>query len=83
VALLVVFAAVVALYAKQGLSLFSTHSRAQQQRSIVQHLAAQNRRLMAEQQALRDPATIARDARALGMVRPGERPYVITGQTSR
>ena len=26
-----------------------------------------------------EPATIVRDARALGMVRPGERPYVITG----
>ena len=29
--------------------------------------------------SLNDPATIERDARALGMVRPGERPYVVTG----
>ncbi len=83
VALLVVFTAVAALYLKQGLSLLSTHSQAQQQRAIVQRLSRQNAQLMREQQELNDPATIERDARALGMVHAGERPYVITGLPAR
>ncbi len=82
-ALLVVFLAVAALYLKQGLSLFSTHAQAQQQLAIVQRLQHQNARLMREQRSLGDPATIERDARALGMVRQGERPYVITGAPAR
>ncbi len=46
--------------------------------AIVHQLTRANARLLREQSALGDPATIERDARALGMVRPGERPYVIT-----
>ena len=83
VAMLVVFAVVVALGSNQALTLLSTRSQAEEQLAIVQRLVVENRRLAAQQQALRDPATIARDARALGMVRPGERPYVITGQPAR
>ena len=83
VALLVVFAVVLALYLQQGLSLLGTHSQAEAQLAIVDRLARENRGLTAEQRALRDPATIAQDARALGMVRPGERPYVIIGEPAR
>jgi len=79
IGLLVVLAVVAGLYVRQGLSLLSTHSQAQQQESIVSHLSHQNAQLMAQQRALNDPRTIERDARALGMVRPGERPYVVTG----
>jgi cell division protein FtsB len=79
VGLLVVLVVVAALYVKQGLSLFSTHSQAQQQLGIVHRLQNQNARLERERASLNDPATIERDARALGMVRPGERPYVVTG----
>jgi cell division protein FtsB len=79
IGLLVVLAVVAGLYVRQGLSLLSTHSQAQQQESIVSHLSHQNAQLMAEQRTLNDPRAIERDARALGMVRPGERPYVVTG----
>jgi cell division protein FtsB len=79
VGLLVVFAVVAALYIQQGLSLLSTHSQATQQLAIVHRLAHDNRALQRQQASLKDPATIERDARALGMVRPGERPYVVTG----
>jgi cell division protein FtsB len=75
----VVLVVVGALYVKQGLSLFSTHAQAQQQLSIVHRLQHENARLERERGSLNDPATIERDARALGMVRPGERPYVVTG----
>lgn len=79
IGLLVVLAVVAALYFKQGLSLLSTHSQAQQQLAIVHRLSQDNARLERERRSLNDPATIERDARALGMVLPGERPYVVTG----
>jgi cell division protein FtsB len=79
IGLLVVFAVVAALYIQQGLTLLSTHSQAAQQLAIVHRLVQDNRALERQQRSLKDPATIERDARALGMVRPGERPYVVTG----
>ncbi|MGH2881870.1 MAG: septum formation initiator family protein [Solirubrobacteraceae bacterium] len=81
--LLVVLAVVVGLYAKQAISYFSVRSQAVAQMSTALRLEHQNRRLLREQQLLRNPVTIQRDARALGMVRQGERSYVITGVSSR
>ena len=83
VAMLVVLTIVALLYAQHILAYLSTRSQAERQLSIVQTLARQNRALLAEQKALSDPATIQRDARALGMVKRGERAYVITGLPSR
>jgi len=74
-----VLAVVIGLYAQHTLSYFSTRSQADQQQAIAQNLARQNAQLVKEEQSLNDPATIVHDARALGMVRPGERAYVITG----
>ena len=45
----------------------------------MQQLTRSNASLRAQQRSLSDPATILRDARALGMVRAGEHPYVVTG----
>jgi cell division protein FtsB len=75
-------AAVVGLYIEHTLTYFSTRSKTDQQLAIVQHLAADNRALERQRRLLNDPATIMRDARALGMVQAGERPYVITGLRS-
>jgi hypothetical protein len=83
VSLLVVLAVVVGLYVNQAISYFSVRSQAVAQMSAALRLEHQNRKLLRQQQMLRDPATIQRDARALGMVRQGERPYVITGVASR
>jgi cell division protein FtsB len=83
VGLLVVLVVVAGLYVRQGLSLLSTRSQDAQQESIVSRLTHENARLAAEQRSLNNPSTIERDARALGMVRPGEHPYVITGLPKR
>ena len=83
VVLLIVLAVVLGLYVQQGLTYLSVRGQADQQQAIVQHLERANARLLGEQKALNDPATIQLDARALGMVRPGERPYVITGMPNR
>ncbi len=82
IGLLVVLAVVVGLYVEHTLSYFSTRAQADQQQAIVNRLAAQNRQLTRQQRSLNNPATIVSDARALGMVRPNERPYAITGTPS-
>lgn len=80
VGLLVVLAIVVGLYVEHTLSYFSTRSEANHQQAIVKQLAHQNAQLSRQVKSLNDPSTIVSQARALGMVRPDERPYVITGQ---
>jgi hypothetical protein len=80
VGLLVVLAVVVGLYVQHTLSYLSTRAQADRALATVQQLARDNRALERQQRSLTNPATIIRDARALGMVLSGERPYVITGQ---
>lgn len=77
--LLIVLVIVAGLYVEHTLSYFSTRAQADDQISTVRQLTKDNAQLVREERALGNPATIARDARALGMVRPGERPYVVTG----
>jgi cell division protein FtsB len=79
VALLVVLTVVAGLYVQDALTYLATRSQAQAQQAIVKRLQRDNAALAREQQSLHDPATIQREARALGMVLPGERPYVVTG----
>jgi len=79
VALLIVLCVVAGLYVQQALAYLSVRSQANHQRAIVQQLSRANASLRAQQRSLNDPVTILRDARALGMVRPGEHPYEVTG----
>lgn len=79
IALLVVLAVVLGLYVQQGIALLSVRSEANQQAAIVKRLSQQNAQLARQEKALNNPATIVQDARALGMVKAGERPYVVTG----
>ncbi len=82
VGLLVVLAVVVGLYVEHTLSYVATRSQANQQQAVVTRLSHQNAQLTRQVKSLNDPSTIVSQARALGMVRPDERPYVITGQPS-
>lgn len=77
--LLVVLTIVVGLYVEHALAYVSTRGQADQQQAVVRSLQRQNAQLARAARSLSDPATIVHDARALGMVRPGERPYVISG----
>jgi cell division protein FtsB len=81
--LLFVLVIVVGLYVEHTLSYVSTRSQSDQQQTIVNRLTHQNRALAQELSSLNDPVTIVRDARALGMVRPGEQSYAMTGQSQR
>jgi cell division protein FtsB len=80
--LLFVLAVVIGLYVEHTLSYVSTRAQADQQQAIVDRLARQDAALTREQKSLNNPATIINEARALGMVRAGEQPYVITGSPS-
>ena len=81
VSLLVVLAVVLGLYVNQAITYFSVHTQNAQQMSAALALEHQNHELLAEQQTLREPATIQRDARQLGMVRRDERSYVMIGHS--
>lgn len=79
VALVVVLVVVAGLYVQRALTYFSVRSQTAEQKAVVQRLERQNAKLVRQENALNNPATIQQDARALGMVMPGERPYVISG----
>ncbi len=81
-ALLVVLVVVAGLYVQHAVEYFTTRSNADAQKAIVTQLAHQNASLRTQEAALQQPATIERYARALGMVKAGERPYVILGLPS-
>jgi cell division protein FtsB len=83
VGLLVVLTVVAGLYVKQAMAYLSVRSQSRQQEAIVRTLERQNAALAAQQRSLKNPETVQREARALGMVRMGEHPYVITGLPNR
>jgi len=83
VALLVVLAAVVAVYAEHAVSYLSTRGQNARQQAIVQSLERRHAQLVARERMLNNPTTIVRRARQLGMTRTGEQPYAITGKSSR
>ena len=62
---------------KAGMSLMAARAQAAQEASLVTSLKEQHRRLLHQERALHQPATIMRDARQLGMVLAGERSYVV------
>lgn len=77
VALLVVLLVLVYLYAGPARSYWDTVQQAKQRRAEVAALKRENDRLRARRDALRSPGALEREARRLGMVKPGERPYII------
>lgn len=76
-------AVVAGLYLKDAINFIQVRSEAESQQANVRRLARANGALRREQAALNDPVTIRRDARTLGMVRVGERPYVVLGLPKR
>jgi cell division protein FtsB len=79
VALLVVLFGVVALYVGPSISFLHTYREAQARRGEVRQLQQENTRLRARRTALKDPRTLEREARRLGLVKPGERPFIVKG----
>lgn len=76
---MVVLFVVAGLYVQHALAYLSARSQANQQLAIVKRLSQANASLERQQRSLTNSQTIVRDARALGMVWQGERPYVVIG----
>ncbi len=76
-ALIAVLAFVVYLYIGPAASWVSAYKEAGRKRAEVAALKAENQRLKERRRALRDPTALEREARRLGMVKAGEKSYVI------
>ena len=79
IALLIVLMGVLALYVKPVLSWWSTRQESQKRGAEVTALEAENKKLRARSDELKDPRTLENEARRLGMVKPGERAFVVEG----
>jgi cell division protein FtsB len=77
VALLVTLAIVICLYIQPALSILRTWRAERRQAGVVHQLMHSNASLERRVKSLENPATIVADARAFGMVRSGEKPYVV------
>jgi cell division protein FtsB len=76
-ALIAVLGFVLYLYIGPATTWVSTYKEAKRKRADVAALQAENRRLRERRKELRDPAALEREARRLGMVKAGEKSYVI------
>lgn len=76
-ALLAVLALVVYLYVGPTRAYIGAHREAAEKRSVVAKLERRNARLRAEKRRLQSRDALEREARGLGMVRAGERAYVV------
>jgi cell division protein FtsB len=77
VALLCVLAAIVLLYVPPVKHWIEQSRTAAHERQDVRDLQREHDRLSGRLNELRRPDALEREARRLGMVRPGERPYVV------
>ena len=76
-ALLCVFAFVLFLYIGPARAWVGTYREAKRKRAEVAALRAENDRLRERKRGLERPGALEREARALGMVKAGEKLYVI------
>ncbi len=83
VTLLLALAGVLLLYVGPARSFVSTWRESHRQAAQVRSLERDHRALQADHRTLGDPHTLEQRARALGMVRPDERSYVIPGLPRR
>ena len=78
-ALLGVLGLVLYLYIGPTMTWVSTWREAGQKREEVAALRAKNERLRARRDDLKRPSSLEREARRLGMVKAGERAYIVEG----
>jgi cell division protein FtsB len=78
-----VLVGLMALYVGPLHSYFTTWRQSRAAHATVASLQRDHRSLTAQHRALMNPATLEQRARALGMVRPDERSYVVVGLPKR
>ena len=83
VALITTLGVIMLLYVSPALHLLEQSRTAGEQRSELSELTAKNRELKRRLRELRSPGALERQARRLGMIRIGERSYVIENLPAR
>jgi cell division protein FtsB len=78
-AMLAVLVVLLILYISPVRSLIGALGEASARRAAVVQLERQHAQLEGRLHALQDPSTLEQQARSLGLVRPGERPYIVLG----
>lgn len=78
IAMLLVLISLVFLYLDTGLHMLSTWRESHRASARVGRLEAEHRELTGERNRLSSQSDLEQQARALGMQRPGEQPYVVT-----
>lgn len=78
-AMLMVLFILLLLYIGPARSWWSKYNEAKHQRANVSRLERENAALRAQRAALARPTTVEAEARKLGMVRRGERSYIVQG----
>ena len=76
-ALIVVLGLVLYLYIGPAIRWVQTYREAGRQRAQVAELRAENARLRERKRKLTAPGALEREARRLGMVKAGERAYIV------
>jgi cell division protein FtsB len=75
--LIAVFAFVLYLYVGPALNWVSTYREAGEKRAEVAELKARHAQLVERRRELRDSEALEREARRLGMVKAGEKAFVV------
>jgi cell division protein FtsB len=83
VALITTLGVIMLLYVSPALHWLEQSRTAGEQRSELSELTAKNRELKHRLRQLRSPGALEREARRLGMIRIGERSYVIENLPAR
>ncbi len=83
IALLAMLAVILLLYVSPTKHWIEQSGTRAAQKTELRQLSAENRTLKTKVRALRDPAMLEQEARRLGMVRRGERSYVIENPPRR
>jgi cell division protein FtsB len=77
--MLCVAIAIAYFYLSAGVRLFSTWRESKRDSAQVHSLERQHSLLEQQHTVLASPVTVQEEARRLGMVRPGEQAYVVSG----
>jgi hypothetical protein len=78
-AMLCVLGALLYLYLSAGLHMFSTWRQERHDRAAVAVLEREHAKLLRERAQLGKQETFEVEARKLGMRKPGEQPYIVSG----
>jgi len=79
IAMLCLLVALAYLYLSAGIRIFSTWRQARSDSAQVVALEREHTLLQRQHEALGRRGTVEQEARRLGMMNPGELPYVVTG----